>query len=80
MRLACAKQAACGCTPSIGLQRRAARQASDLGDSLRKRPTAVESPTAMRQPTVTPSPFTLHVDEAVLEDLRERLARTRFPD
>jgi microsomal epoxide hydrolase len=43
-------------------------------------PDAVESPTAMRHPTVTPSPFTLRVDEAVLEDLRERLARTRWPD
>jgi pimeloyl-ACP methyl ester carboxylesterase len=25
-------------------------------------------------------PFTIHVDDAVLEDLRSRLARTRFPD
>lgn len=30
--------------------------------------------------TITPSPFTLHVLEADLADLRERLARTRFPD
>ena len=27
-----------------------------------------------------PTPFRLHVAEAALEDLRERLARTRFPD
>ncbi len=27
-----------------------------------------------------PTPFTLHVPEAALADLRERLARTRFPD
>src|SRR5438034_7262669 len=26
------------------------------------------------------SPFTVHVPEAVLEDLRHRLARTRFPE
>jgi microsomal epoxide hydrolase len=31
-------------------------------------------------PNPTPSPFTLHVDAAVLDDLRERLARTRWPD
>lgn len=34
-------------------------------------------------PAVTPpvpSPFTLRVDESVLADLRERLARTRWPD
>jgi pimeloyl-ACP methyl ester carboxylesterase len=30
--------------------------------------------------TITPSPFALHVLEADLADLRERLARTRFPD
>jgi microsomal epoxide hydrolase len=30
--------------------------------------------------TVTPAPFALHVVEADLADLRERLARTRFPD
>jgi microsomal epoxide hydrolase len=29
---------------------------------------------------VTPTPFTLHVPEAVLVDLRERLARVRWPD
>jgi pimeloyl-ACP methyl ester carboxylesterase len=28
----------------------------------------------------TPQPFTLHVADAALADLRERLARTRFPD
>ncbi|MBL8333104.1 MAG: epoxide hydrolase N-terminal domain-containing protein, partial [Rubrivivax sp.] len=28
----------------------------------------------------TPTPFTLHVDEAALADLRERLARTRWPE
>ena len=28
----------------------------------------------------TPTPFRLHVDDAVLADLRERLARTRWPD
>jgi Epoxide hydrolase N terminus len=27
-----------------------------------------------------PRPFTVHVDDAVLADLRERLARTRWPD
>ena len=27
-----------------------------------------------------PEPFTLHVPDAALADLRERLARTRFPD
>ena len=25
-------------------------------------------------------PFTIHVDDATLQDLRERLARTRIPD
>ncbi|HEX7384921.1 MAG TPA: epoxide hydrolase N-terminal domain-containing protein, partial [Burkholderiaceae bacterium] len=29
---------------------------------------------------MTPQPFTLHVSEADLADLRERLARTRYPD
>jgi pimeloyl-ACP methyl ester carboxylesterase len=29
---------------------------------------------------VTPKPFTLHVPDADIADLRERLARTRFPD
>jgi microsomal epoxide hydrolase len=29
---------------------------------------------------VTPAPFELHVPDAVLADLRERLARTRWPD
>ncbi|MDM0114371.1 epoxide hydrolase [Variovorax sp. J22R133] len=29
---------------------------------------------------MTPLPFKLHVDETALGDLRERLARTRFPD
>ncbi|MFO1220037.1 MAG: epoxide hydrolase [Burkholderiaceae bacterium] len=28
----------------------------------------------------TPTPFTLHVDDAQIADLRERLARTRWPD
>jgi hypothetical protein len=27
-----------------------------------------------------PEPFTLHVADAAIADLRERLARTRFPD
>ena len=30
--------------------------------------------------THKPVPFRLHVDDRVLEDLRERLARTRWPD
>ena len=30
--------------------------------------------------TMAPSPFALHVLEADLADLHERLARTRFPD
>lgn len=30
--------------------------------------------------TTRPEPFTLHVPDAAIEDLRERLARTRFPD
>jgi microsomal epoxide hydrolase len=29
---------------------------------------------------VTPAPFTLHVPDTAIADLRERLARTRFPD
>jgi microsomal epoxide hydrolase len=29
---------------------------------------------------VSPRPFTIHVDDAVLEDLAHRLARTRWPD
>ena len=30
--------------------------------------------------STTPTPFTLHVPDADLADLRERLARTRLPD
>jgi microsomal epoxide hydrolase len=30
--------------------------------------------------SATPEPFRLEVDEAAIADLRERLARTRFPD
>ncbi|MEZ5670139.1 MAG: epoxide hydrolase [Alphaproteobacteria bacterium] len=30
--------------------------------------------------TASPTPFTLHVDDAALDDLRARLARARFPD
>jgi hypothetical protein len=30
--------------------------------------------------TSKPTPFTLHVPDADLADLRERLARSRFPD
>ncbi|MBV8526167.1 MAG: epoxide hydrolase [Acetobacteraceae bacterium] len=30
--------------------------------------------------TATPSPFTLRIPDAQIEDLRERLSRTRFPD
>jgi len=29
---------------------------------------------------ITPTPYSLHVDDRVLADLRERLARTRWPD
>jgi hypothetical protein len=29
---------------------------------------------------VAPEPFSLHVSDEVLEDLRDRLVRTRFPD
>ena len=29
---------------------------------------------------MTPEPFSLHVPDEVLDDLRERLDRTRFPD
>ncbi|MBV9890566.1 MAG: epoxide hydrolase N-terminal domain-containing protein, partial [Rhizobacter sp.] len=31
-------------------------------------------------PAAAPVPFRLHVADAALADLRERLARTRFPD
>ena len=31
-------------------------------------------------PTTTPQPFTLHVPDADIDDLKARLARTRFPD
>ena len=31
-------------------------------------------------PATTPQPFRLHVPDRALDDLRERLARTRFPD
>ena len=34
----------------------------------------------MSHSAVTPSPFTLRVADGVLDDLRERLARTRWPD
>lgn len=34
----------------------------------------------MTGPAVTPTPFRLHVDDGVLDDLRARLARTRWPD
>jgi len=34
----------------------------------------------MSHSTVTPSPYSLHVDDQVLDDLRERLGRTRWPD
>ncbi|MEP7300644.1 MAG: epoxide hydrolase [Caldimonas sp.] len=34
----------------------------------------------MPQLASTPTPFTLHVEDRVLDDLRERLARTRWPD
>lgn len=30
--------------------------------------------------TATPEPFTLHVEDAAIADLKQRLARTRFPD
>ena len=29
---------------------------------------------------MTPAPFTLQVPDAAIADLRDRLARTRFPD
>ena len=29
---------------------------------------------------MTPTPFSLHVDDSVLDDLRRRLAHTRWPD
>ena len=31
-------------------------------------------------PTPTPTPFSLHVEDQVFDDLRERLARTRWPE
>jgi pimeloyl-ACP methyl ester carboxylesterase len=34
----------------------------------------------MAAPTATPEPFTVHVDGAVLDDLRRRLERVRWPD
>ena len=34
----------------------------------------------MPVPTPVPTPFSLHIDDSVLEDLRQRLARTRWPD
>lgn len=34
----------------------------------------------MTPPASTPTPFSLHVEEPVLDDLRERLSRTRWPD
>ncbi|HVL55694.1 MAG TPA: epoxide hydrolase [Burkholderiaceae bacterium] len=34
----------------------------------------------MPAPTPTPTPFRLHVLDSTLQDLRERLARTRWPD
>ena len=34
----------------------------------------------MSQSAVTPSPFTLQIEGHVLDDLRDRLARTRWPD
>ena len=34
----------------------------------------------MSNSAVLPSPFTVRIADAVLEDLRERLARTRWPD
>ena len=34
----------------------------------------------MTQAAPTPIPYSLHVDDRVLDDLRERLARTRWPD
>ena len=34
----------------------------------------------MSNSTVTPSPFILRIEGRVLDDLRERLARTRWPD
>src|SRR6185295_18068726 len=42
---------------------------------------AFESVAAQRAPAASEAlrPFTIHVDDAVLADLRQRLARTRFP-
>ena len=34
----------------------------------------------MSSPAATPTPFALHVDDQVLDDLRRRLAATRWPD
>ena len=34
----------------------------------------------MTDPAITPSPFTLRIADDVLDDLRERLSRTRWPD
>lgn len=34
----------------------------------------------MTPPASTPTPFSLHVDDRVLDDLGQRLARTRWPD
>ncbi|MBV9757102.1 MAG: epoxide hydrolase N-terminal domain-containing protein, partial [Alphaproteobacteria bacterium] len=34
----------------------------------------------MTSDRVRPEPFTFHVPDAAIADLRERLARTRFPD
>jgi pimeloyl-ACP methyl ester carboxylesterase len=34
----------------------------------------------MREPTSTPRPFTIHIPEEALDDLRARLSRVRWPD
>ena len=34
----------------------------------------------MREPVSTPRPFTIHIPEEVLDDLRARLSRVRWPD
>src|SRR5919197_128662 len=34
----------------------------------------------MREPALTPRPFTIHIPEEVLNDLRARLSRVRWPD
>ena len=45
-------------------------------------PTASAPPVAGSPPAASSAvvPFTIHVEEAVLADLKERLSRTRFPD